>query len=119
MMISLTCIPLRCYNGVYKQIGIPIVFDSHHFGIGPQDLDYHDSFYLARSTWAPGIKQQCHHSNSRRDYEDSTANKVAHSTWFYTPFESYNEPTDVVLECKGKELALFKYLNDFTLKDAA
>lgn len=101
------------HDGVYKRIGIPIVFDSHHFEIGPQDLDYHDSYYLARGTWPVGIKQQCHHSNSRRRYEDPTANKMAHSTWFYTPFESYNELTDVVLECKAKELALFKYRDDF------
>lgn len=104
------------YDGVHKQIGIPIVFDSHHFQIGPQDLDYHDSYYLARSTWPTGIKQQCHHSNSRRDYEDPKANKMAHSTWFYTPFESYGEPTDVVLECKAKELAVFKYRDDFEKK---
>tara|TARA_B100000700_G_scaffold183082_1_gene201966 strand:+ start:71 stop:778 length:708 start_codon:yes stop_codon:yes gene_type:complete len=104
------------YDGVHKHIGIPIVFDSHHFELGPQDLDYHDSYYLARSTWPTGIKQQAHHSNSRRKYEDPTANKPAHSTWFYTPFESYNEPTDVVLECKAKELAVFKYRNDFQKK---
>jgi len=106
------------YDGVHKRIGIPIVFDSHHFQIGPQDLDYHDSYYLARSTWPTGIKQQCHHSNSRRNYEDPTANKVAHSTWFYTPFEAYGNDTDVVLECKAKELALFKYLEDFQGKES-
>ena len=104
------------FEGVHKHIGIPIVFDSHHFGIGPQDQDYHDAFHLARSTWPDGIRQQCHHSNSRRDYEDPTANKMAHSTWFYTPFESYGKPTDVVLECKAKELAVFKYREDFEKK---
>ena len=107
------------YDGVHKHLGIPIVFDSHHFELGPQDLDYHDSYYLARSTWKNGIRQQCHHSNSRRDYEDSAANRVAHSTWFYTPFESYGMPTDVVLECKAKELAVFKYRSDFVQKRAA
>ena len=106
------------YDGVYKNIGIPIVFDSHHFQLGPQDLDYHDSYYLARSTWPTGIRQQCHHSNSRKEHEDPTANKVAHSTWFYTPFEAYGNDTDVVLECKAKELALFKYLEDFQEKES-
>ena len=106
------------YDGVYKHIGIPIVFDSHHFQLGPQDLDYHDSYYLARSTWPTGIRQQCHHSNSRKEHEDPTANKVAHSTWFYTPFEAYGNDTDVVLECKAKELALFKYLEDFQGKES-
>ena len=101
------------YNGVFKQIGIPIVFDSHHHDLGPQDADYHEAFYLARSTWPVGIKQQCHHSNSKRDYEDPTRPKVSHSSWFYTPFKHYDEDVDVVLECKAKELALFKYRRDF------
>ena len=107
------------YEGVHKRIGIPIVFDSHHHELGPQDLDYHDAFHLARSTWPDGIRQQCHHSNSRREYEDPTAPPMAHSSWFYTPFEAYGLPTDVVLECKGKELALFKYREQFMNSKAA
>jgi len=102
------------YDGVFKKIGIPIVFDSHHHVLGPQDIDYHDAFYLARSTWPAGIKQQCHHSNSKRNYEDPKVAKVSHSAWFYTPFENYNEEVDVVLECKMKDRALFKYQNDFS-----
>ena len=105
------------YDGVFKKIGIPIVFDSHHHGLGPQDIDYHDAFYLARSTWPTGIKQQCHHSNSKKDYEDPKVPKVSHSSWFYTPFENYGEDVDVVLECKAKELALLKYKRDFLSND--
>ena len=101
------------YEGVHKRVGIPIVFDSHHFEIGPQDQDYHDAYHLARSTWPTGIRQQCHHSNSRKRYEDPKANKMAHSTWFYTPFETFGNHTDVVLECKAKELAVMKYRKDF------
>jgi len=102
------------YEGVHKRIGLPIVFDSHHHELGPQDIDYQDAFYLARSTWPNGIKQQCHHSNSKRKYEDPKAPKVSHSAWFYTPFENYGEDVDVVLECKAKEEAVFKYRADFS-----
>ena len=101
------------HDGVFSKIGIPIVFDSHHHELGPQDIDYHDAFYLARSTWPDGIKQQCHHSNSKRHYEDDSVRASAHSDWYYTPFENYGEPVDVVLECKKKEQALFKYQQDF------
>lgn len=101
------------YEGVYKRIGIPIVFDSHHHELGPQDQDYHDAFYLARSTWPDGIRQQCHHSNSKKFYEDSKVPAISHSSWYYTPFENFGEEVDVVLECKQKELALFKYIKDF------
>lgn len=101
------------HDGVFSKIGIPIVFDSHHHELGPQDIDYHDAFYLARSTWPDGIRQQCHHSNSKRHYEDDSVRASAHSDWYYTPFENYGEPVDVVLECKKKEQALFKYQQDF------
>ncbi len=101
-------------EGVSKRTGVPVVFDSHHHELGPQDLDYHDAFYLARQTWHErGAKQQCHHSNSRKNYEDPKANKVAHSDWYYTKFENFGESVDVVLECKKKELALMKYKADF------
>ena len=105
------------YDGVSKHIGVPIVFDSHHHDLGPQDLDYHDAFHLARQTWdARGVKQQCHHSNSRKDYEDPSVKATAHSDWYYTPFEAYGKDVDVVLECKKKEQALFKYREDFQKK---
>lgn len=101
-------------EGISNRVGAPVVFDSHHHELGPQDLDYHDAFHMARQTWlARGVKQQCHHSNSRRDYEDPSVSPVAHSDWYYTPFESYGQEVDVVLECKKKELALFKYRKDF------
>ena len=102
------------YDGLSSRIGIPIVFDSHHHDLGPQDADYHDAFYLARDTWQRRkVKQQCHHSNSKRSYEDSGVRPQAHSDWYYTPFENYGEAVDVVLECKKKEQALFKYRQDF------
>ena len=101
-------------EGVSNHVGVPVVFDSHHHELGPQDLDYHDAFYLARQTWLNrGVKQQCHHSNSRKFYEDESVSPVAHSDWYYTPFENYGEQVDVVLECKKKELALAKYYEDF------
>jgi len=102
------------YDGVFSKIGIPIVFDSHHHELGPQDLSYRDAFYLARETWNKvGVKQICHHSNSKKKYEDSSVRDSAHSDWYYTPFKNFNENVDVVLECKMKEQALIKYRQDY------
>ena len=102
------------YDGVSSRIGIPIVFDSHHHELGPQDSTYKEAFYMARETWQKrGIKQQCHHSNSKKLYEDSSVRASAHSDWYYTPFENFGEDVDVVLECKRKEKALLKYRQDF------
>ena len=107
-------------DGVSKRVGVPVVFDSHHHGLGPQDVDYREAFYLARSTWqARGVKQQCHHSNSKKNYENPKVPAVSHSSWYYTPFENFGEEVDVVLECKMKERALFKYQEDFAEKKVA
>ena len=102
------------YDGVFSRIGIPIVFDSHHHELGPQDSTYKEAFYMARETWqSRGVKQQCHHSNSKKLYEDGSVRASAHSDWYYTPFENFSEDVDVVLECKRKERALLKYREDF------
>jgi len=102
------------YDGVSSRIGIPIVFDSHHHELGPQDATYKEAFYMARETWQNrGVKQQCHHSNSKKAYEDKSVRDSAHSDWYYTPFENFGEEVDVVLECKMKEKALLKYREDF------
>lgn len=100
------------YEGVSQRSGIPIVFDSHHFACGPEDVSYSESIDMAVSTWPDGIRPTCHHSNSRQD-EDPKAVRKAHSDWYRTPFESCGHSVDVVLECKMKELALFKYMDDF------
>ncbi len=101
------------YDGVYKRLGVPIVFDSHHFECGPQDTPYDEAIGMAVETWPDGITPQCHHSNSKRDYEDPTVAKSAHSAYYYKPFESCGHTVDVVLEAKAKERALFKYMRDF------
>mgnify|MGYP003323501180 CR=1 FL=1 len=101
------------YDHIYKATGVPIVFDSHHFACGPQDSTYQEAFEMAVDSWPRGIRPQCHHSNSRKKYEDPTVKDNAHSDWYYEPFIDHGHSVDVVLECKKKEVALFKYLEDF------
>ncbi len=103
---------LMLYKGVFEEVGCPIVFDSHHFELGPQDSSYEDALTMAAHTWGD-IVPTCHHSNSKKDYEDDKVSRVAHSSWYYKPFVDLEMGLDVVLECKKKELALFKYIEDF------
>ena len=100
------------YDGVYARTGVPIVFDSHHFTLGPQDQEYDEAIHMAASTWG-NIRPTCHHSNSKKKYEDPSVPACSHSQWYYEPFDDRGLSLDVVLECKQKELALFKYLKDF------
>lgn len=100
------------YDLVYKEVGSPIVFDSHHFQLGKQDSDYNEAIEMAVSTWPKGIRPMCHHSNSRQ-LEEKWCRESAHSDYYYTPFRSNGYSVDVALECKAKELGLIKYLKDF------
>ena len=101
------------YEGVYEKTGVPIVFDSHHFECGPQDTDYEEALLLAVDSWPKGIIPQCHHSNSRKIYENAPVKANAHSDWYYKPFVDLGFTLDVVLESKMKEKALLKYRKDF------
>ena len=72
---------------------------------------------MAVDSWPRGVRPQCHHSNSRKNYEDPTARVNAHSDWYYEAFNDCGNSVDVVLECKKKELAVFKYIEDFVKPD--
>lgn len=105
------------YENIYKVSGVPIVFDSHHFELGPQDADYKESFDMAYDSWPKGIRPTCHHSNGKKEYEDpNVRSKAAHSNFYYKPFDSCGKSVDVMLEAKMKEKALDKYLKDFNIK---
>ena len=102
------------YENIYKVTGVPIVFDSHHFEIGPQDAPYDESFCMAYDSWPKNIRPTCHHSNGKKEYEDNTIrSKAAHSNYYYKPFNSLGKSVDIMLEAKCKEKALIKYRKDF------
>ena len=102
------------YESVYKSHGVPIVFDSHHYQCGTKDTSYDEAIGMAIDSWPKGITPQCHHSNSRKIYENQDVAKSAHSDWYYEPFKSCGHSVDVVLESKMKELALIKYNKSFS-----
>lgn len=97
------------YEGVYKNINIPIVYDQHHWECGPKDQLQQDAFETAYLTWNK-IKPVCHLSNSKKDYEDNSVVITAHSDYIYKPFNNYNLDVDVVVEAKMKEQAVLNYL---------
>ena len=101
------------YENIFKEVNVPIVFDSHHFELGPQDSSYEDAFNMAYESWR-NIKPVCHHSNGKKEFEDiNIRSKAAHSNFYYKPFNDLDKSVDVVLEAKFKEIALKKYLDDF------
>jgi len=101
------------YELAHKKVGVPIVFDSHHFECGPQDTSYQEAFDMAESSWPQDIRPMCHHSNSAKFYEGEKGSITAHSKFYYKPFINLGKDVDVELECKSKEIGLFDYLQKF------
>ena len=98
------------YEGVYKRIGIPIVFDYHHHKFCTGDLSEQQALEMAISTWPEGITPATHYSESRRDEQkDETIRVQAHSDYVYDKIETYGNEIDVMVEAKHKELAVQRY----------
>ena len=122
------------YEGVYKVVGIPIVFDYFHHKFCTGDMTEEEALKLAASTWGD-VKPCTHYSESRRaekklvieqicknnnitmeqmqDWptlaahykEFSKIKEQAHSDYIKEEIKDYGLDIDVVVEAKAKELA--------------
>ena len=98
------------YEGVYKVIGIPIVFDYHHHAFCTGGLSEEDALEVAISTWPTDIVPVVHYSESRqREQEDNKIRPQAHSDYVYDYIDTYDNRVDIMVEAKAKELAVLKY----------
>ena len=99
------------YDGVYKRIGIPIVFDYHHHRFCDGGLSEQEALELAISTWPKDIKPVVHYSESRsKERLDESIRPQAHSDYVYDYINTYDHDIDIMIEAKHKELAVAKYL---------
>ena len=97
------------YEGVYKVIGIPIVFDYHHHRFNTGGLSEEDALEVAISTWGDVIPV-VHYSESRSiEQEDDKKRPQAHSDYVYDYIDTYDNRVDIMVEAKAKELAVLKY----------
>ena len=97
------------YNGVYKVIGIPIVFDYHHHRFCSGNITEKEALNLAISTWG-FIKPVVHYSESRNiEQKDNSIKPQAHSDYVYDYINTYGHSLDIMIEAKHKELAVLKY----------
>jgi UV DNA damage endonuclease len=100
------------YDNVYKVIGIPIVFDQHHFNYGPKDQTMEEALKLAHSTWTTRCLT---HMSSSRLLEDVKGVATAHADYIYEEIQTFGLDFDIEIEAKAKDLAVFKYRRDFKL----
>lgn len=96
------------YDGVFKVIGIPIVHDYHHHTMCTGGLSQQDAVELALSTWGT-VVPVVHYSQSRSvEHNDPKIKPQAHSDSYWEPIDTYGHRMDIMLECKHKEIGLFK-----------
>lgn len=96
---------------VHQDCGIPIVFDYFHHRLHPGGLSEEEAFHAAYATW--DVKPLFHYSSSRREREDPTAKKEAHSDWAHERIATYGKDVDIILETKMKERSVLRYRQQF------
>ena len=96
------------YDGVFKKIGIPIVHDYHHHTMCTGGLSQQDAVELALQTWGD-VVPVVHYSQSRAvEHNDPKIKPQAHSDSYWEPIDTFGHRMDIMLECKHKEIGLFK-----------
>ena len=97
---------------IHKKIGIPIVFDYHHHQFCTGGLNEEEALKLASTTWPNDITQEVHYSESKAIHENNLKEKPqAHSKYIKSLPNTYGLNLDVMVEAKGKELAILPFLN--------
>jgi len=101
------------YEGIYKNIGIPITFDFLHHQCNPGNLTEAEALGLAFKSWDSSIIPITHYSSSKKINEDEDSIFRAHADYIYEEINTHGYLIDIELESKAKELALLKYRKDF------
>lgn len=98
----------QLYNDIHSKLNIPITFDYFHHSFHEDGLTTADAAKLAVSTWGE-FTPLFHYSESKNLNENVSGNPRAHSDYVFNKIDDFGLTLDIDLECKKKELALFKY----------
>lgn len=96
---------------VHEETGMPVVFDYFHHRLHPGTQSEEEAFHTAFRTWP--VKPVFHYSSSRKEKEDPSAKKEAHSDWAHEKINTYGKNIDIILETKMKEKSVARYLQQF------
>lgn len=106
--------PNDLHKLIWQETGVPITFDQFHFKCGRVDMSLKEALELSLSTWGD-VKPLTHHSSSKRiETNDPKIKKTAHADFIYEPIQTFGYEFDTDLEAKAKELAVKKYLEDYS-----
>lgn len=96
------------YEDIYSEIGVPIVHDVHHHKFCTGDIDDEEAMLTAAVTWGD-VKPVIHYSQSRSiEHDNPKIRPQAHSDSYWEAVDTHGLDVDVMLECKHKEVGLFK-----------
>ena len=96
------------FDYIHSEIGIPIVFDYHHYKFCTGGQTEQEALELAMSTWPKGITPVVHYSQSRaEEHNDPKIRPQAHSDSYWDYPNLYGHALYVMCECKHKELGVF------------
>ena len=90
---------------IHERIGIPIVFDYHHYKFCPGVLSEDEALEVAVSTWPRGITPIVHYSESKEGSKPQ-----AHSDYIKELPNTYGINVDIMVEAKAKELAILPFI---------
>jgi len=101
------------YEGIYKRIQIPIVFDYHHHTFCHSGQSEREALSMAIETWGE-TKPVVHYSETKTSADGSKYYiPQAHSDFIYNDFSFHGHTMDIMVEAKQKERAVQKYLKRF------
>jgi UV DNA damage endonuclease len=96
------------YESIYNEIGVPIVHDVHHHKFCTGDIDDEEAMLTAAVTWGD-VRPVIHYSQSRSvEHDNPKIRPQAHSDSYWEAVDTHGLDVDVMLECKHKEVGLFK-----------
>lgn len=98
------------YEHVFKNTQIPIVFDYHHHQFCTGGLTEQEALELAISTWPDDIVPTVHYSESHELHVGNDNPTPKHSVLINAIPDTYGNTIDVMVEAKGKELAILPHM---------
>ena len=98
------------YDHVYSVVGVSIVFDYHHHQFCTGGLSEQQALELAISTWPDDIIPTVHYSESHELHVGNDTPSPKHSVLVHTIPSTYGHCIDIMVEAKGKELAIMPHM---------
>jgi UV DNA damage endonuclease len=99
----------QLYNDIHVHTLTPITFDYFHHEFHPDGLTAKEAAKLATMSWEGGITPLFHYSESKNLNENVSGNPRAHADYVFNKIDDFGLTLHIDLECKSKELGLFKY----------